>query len=155
MFQSNEMIFPLDSVQPFVFFYRNLDFEILKEFYIKTRWLSNFLPPADKCNLLSPENCLENDNIFVKRRTFHTSEIYIIIELEKIIIRNMGTLWSEIQESGYTRICWLIIYISANMVVCKYFAHRLVRLVVREKVSNKRSNTFSGMPYDLYFWKYS
>ena len=88
MFQSNEMIFPLDSVQPFVFFYRNLDFEILKEFYIKTRWLSNFLPPADKCNLLSPENCLENDNIFVKRRTFHMSEIYIITKLAKIIIKH-------------------------------------------------------------------
>ena len=89
MFQSNEMIFQLDSVQPFVFFYRNLDFEILKEFYIKTRWLSNFLPPADKCNLLSPENCLENDNIFVKRRTFHMSEIYIITKLAKIIIKKI------------------------------------------------------------------
>ena len=45
------------------------------------------------------------------------SEIYIITKLAKIIIiKNMGTLWSEIQESGYTRICWRIIYISANMV---------------------------------------
>ena len=69
--------------------------------------------------------------------------------------RNMGILWSEIREMGFKDLLVDNKYFSKYGCMCKYFADRLVRLVVREKVSNKRSNTFSGMSYDLYFWKYS